>query len=1135
MTARERNERFEPRTSTPVSPVLLLLAGLLTAFPAIGAEYFVNKFGNDAHDGRTVETAFPTIQKGVDALEPGDTLTIGPGEYSENVKRDNLGGPDTDTTIRAEMPGTVLLRGDVPLPAFKKVDGYRFVYATQFDPTPEAVLEHDTLRILPRKPNVTEVEFAAGAFHHDAGSKTLYLSSSDQKEPARHRYSAAVNGQNGLLLRKPTRVVMEGIAATGSYRETPRAVGKWLTASQWGIGLEEPVDCVVRDCVTFLNYGGIALERGTGNVVEGCKSFGNVSCNIEVFGGVTRNVIRNCYAYKAANGIHHYTGMAGPTLMKNNVTWGHRHLEYSMKGGRKGIEGDIERFGLLENCVGLGGDMRIKNMSRCVIRSGRNEYRRDIPTPIDNIILDEEENLDLDREFADPINMDFRLQGDSRFRGSSWEGKDRGAFPDFRSNVFYLSPDGKDDNRGLSVRAAWKSLDLAVGKLRPGDTLYLQGGEYQTGGPFDLGRAGAERVLIRGRGRDRVVIKGKLELSKGAEVTFERLHFADRVDLRDGENLELRNCVFAAPGCGLSAEGVKNIRITHSLFADAPLRLERTTGAFLSGNIYANRKTPALMLDDDAGVKYSDYNSYEDPSRCWEVGRATRTLAEVQKQNDRYSLLAVPELALDQGPPYLGNAHVFNGRGPLGTSLGVYQEFQETTHSLTGPVLHNVSATTANIEWWSSANTLELAWGETPAMESTAINKNIFRYATFSLKGLRPGTKYYFKLRSIPTADSEGTKPGAERLPDTPTLTFTTAGADPEPVTYYVAPDGEDTNTGLNREAAFRTITRAAAQVNVGDTVLVAGGTYNEFPRVRATGIEGKPITFKAMPGEKVILDGVGRSLSQAIAVVNKDYINIDGIYFSMYSGPLVYLYRSDHVRITRCFARGRGPGYAGPLAQANHCRDLLVKNCIMTEGMGGGLELNGCPDARIEHNLFLRNLIYACILVNDPEQKISFRKNIVCDSLPYKVRVQLFEIGRVESFAEEENCYFLRWPDEKRKMFMFYGTEAYDRAAKYHGLRMNFEKPPVFKDLVRIGLGEYQEQFGNTGSLVMDPKFRGTLGMEPGGKLWTGDPAMMFDKLLGKEDLDFPDAFATEPKVVEKKIGLIPEDFEDFWFNKKE
>ena len=57
---------------------------------------------------------------------------------------------------------------------------------------------------------------------------------------------------------------------------------------------------------------------------------------------------------------------------------------------------------------------------------------------------------------------------------------------------------------------------------------------------------------------------------------------------------------------------------------------------------------------------------------------------------------------------------------------------------------------------------------------------------------------------------------------------------------------------------------------------------------------------------------------------------------------------------------------------------------------------------------------------------------------------------------------------------------------------------------------------------------------MKPEGKLWTGDPAQIFDKLLGKEGLDFPDTFVTDLKAKEKGIGPVPGDFRDFWFNKK-
>ena len=43
-----------------------------------------------------------------------------------------------------------------------------------------------------------------------------------------------------------------------------------------------------------------------------------------------------------------------------------------------------------------------------------------------------------------------------------------------------------------------------------------------------------------------------------------------------------------------------------------------------------------------------------------------------------------------------------------------------------------------------------------------------------------------------------------------------------------------------------------------------------------------------------------------------------------------------------------------------------------------------------------------------------------------------------------------------------------------------------------------------------------------------------MFDKLLGKEDLDFPYTVATDPNAIEKDVGPQPDVFNGFWFNKK-
>ena len=127
-------------------------------------DLYVTKTGDDSNDGRTYEAAFATIQKGMDALQAGETLIIGAGEYFESVRRgefvdweykNGLGSPDADTLIRAEIPGTVVIRGDAPAPSFQKLDGARFVYVADFESDIDvvAVNEIDSLQVLSKKGN----------------------------------------------------------------------------------------------------------------------------------------------------------------------------------------------------------------------------------------------------------------------------------------------------------------------------------------------------------------------------------------------------------------------------------------------------------------------------------------------------------------------------------------------------------------------------------------------------------------------------------------------------------------------------------------------------------------------------------------------------------------------------------------------------------------------------------------------------------------------------------------------------------------------------------------------------------------------------------------------------------------------
>ena len=211
-------------------------------------------------------------------------------------------------------------------------------------------------------------------------------------------------------------------------------------------------------------------------------------------------------------------------------------------------------------------------------------------------------------------------------------------------------------------------------------------------------------------------------------------------------------------------------------------------------------------------------------------------------------------------------------------------------------------------------------------------------FMTYSLTGLKPGTEYYFHVRAADTTASTASKPE-----DKP-LSFTTLATSPKPAVYYVAPDGDDANTGLARDKAWRTVGHAADAANPGDTIMIAGGTYKEDVRIRATGDEGRPITFKCVPGEKVVFQG--ENLMQAFTVAAKKHLRFDGFYFATFGNSMdavFMLWRADDVQITRCL-NTQGTGNVG-LVVAEYSADLLVKNCVTANGFGM-IRLRLCPDS---------------------------------------------------------------------------------------------------------------------------------------------------------------------------------------------
>ncbi len=77
----------------------------------------------------------------------------------------------------------------------------------------------------------------------------------------------------------------------------------------------------------------------------------------------------------------------------------------------------------------------------------------------------------------------------------------------------------------------------------------------------------------------------------------------------------------------------------------------------------------------------------------------------------------------------------------------------------------------------------------------------------------------------------------------------------------FVSPEGNDNNPGT-QENPFQSISRAAEQVNPGDTVVIMPGIYRETVRPRISGAAENPITFKAAKKNSVTITGCDPALN---------------------------------------------------------------------------------------------------------------------------------------------------------------------------------------------------------------------------------------------------------------------------------
>jgi hypothetical protein len=83
-------------------------------------------------------------------------------------------------------------------------------------------------------------------------------------------------------------------------------------------------------------------------------------------------------------------------------------------------------------------------------------------------------------------------------------------------------------------------------------------------------------------------------------------------------------------------------------------------------------------------------------------------------------------------------------------------------------------------------------------------------------------------------------------------------GTPAEAGTWHVAgsrAEASDDNPGTAQKP-WKTISKAAAILEPGDTVMIHGGTYREYVQPARGGTPAQPITYQGAPGEEVVISG---------------------------------------------------------------------------------------------------------------------------------------------------------------------------------------------------------------------------------------------------------------------------------------
>jgi len=327
---------IEPRSTgrTRCVPILLFLCMLLPAASVVhAATYYVAGNGSDSAGGTSMETAFKTIQRAVNAAGAGDTVLIRGGTYREEVVLQSGGGqPGNYVTIRNYRDEIAVIKGSDLVTGWVQHDGAIWkktgwqvnsqqVFADFDERKPVRPLQQIGMPSrfykafeYPKPVGKGVADMTPGSFYYDPAAATLYVWLADGSDPNRHVMEASTRKRLFHVGRPYVR--LQGLA----FRHSNVSA-----FAQQGAAVELGAYSVFEGCdVQWTDFAGVSLgylQTGAQVLNSNISNNGNSGVNGPgSYAFKVSNTTMNGNNYRNFNPLWHAGGFKATTKAYGAVT-----------------------------------------------------------------------------------------------------------------------------------------------------------------------------------------------------------------------------------------------------------------------------------------------------------------------------------------------------------------------------------------------------------------------------------------------------------------------------------------------------------------------------------------------------------------------------------------------------------------------------------------------------------------------------------------------------------------------------------------------------------------------------------------------------------------------------------------------